>query len=346
MAGWIDNRVKGTTRVKIEFTDGFVMTLELEGNPHRDLAGCCLEFTNREPDREEKHCGSLQSEMIGTVGDITAARKVRVPLIPVREFLAACKRGETPPEEWRNSLYLEWYTENRGRLVLEATTFAMTLSEPSWEATERDQAATEQSTSLMLEDFLRKLDGGAPSVDLSKKEELDEFDWEKMFKESDRRTDRFLELREKYGDDEEKIFEAMGWDWGKLNRTKGNFHLEGDEAEPDESWLEEEEHPLMAEAAAIMEGLQPDKADTGRGSDLEFFVLIGTVQAKLAGALSNYEGHGIFGDKGFTIAALKRVLVKIDEAVAKTTVSHPSLSQKLLKLRSSVIDLQQDLRRD
>jgi len=140
----------------------------------------------------------------------------------------------------------------------------------------------------------------------------------------------------------------MGWDRDKVSNQEGTYELDDDEAEfenREESWLEEEEHPLIAEAAAIMEGLQPDKADTGRGSDMEFFVLVGMIQAKLAGALSNYEGHGIFDDKGFTIAALKRVLVEIDEAVAQTNESRPSLSQELLKLRSSVIDLQQDLRK-
>ena len=45
--------------------------------------------------------------------------------------------------------------------------------------------------------------------------EWDEHDYEKFMKECDARTDKYMELLEKYGDSpeaEEKIAKEMGWD--------------------------------------------------------------------------------------------------------------------------------------
>lgn len=61
--------------------------------------------------------------------------------------------------------------------------------------------------------------------------------------------------------------------------------------------------------------------------------------------MSMHDGDGFFDDNAFVIAYLKRVLSLIDEAVAKANEVAPEHTQKLLGLRSEVIDLQRELRK-
>ena len=85
--GEIDNRERGIVRGKIwlEGMDGPV-ALELSGNAAPDLAGCLLSFENPGkalPMPKDAHFRGVQS---GTIGDLTASRKVRVLDMPVTEI--------------------------------------------------------------------------------------------------------------------------------------------------------------------------------------------------------------------------------------------------------------------
>src|ERR1017187_1464674 len=86
--GEIDNRVKGIVRGKI-WVEGRAepVALELKGNAWPDLAGCLLTFAN--PHQRIPHHGldSLNPIQTGQIGDLTASRKVRVPSVPMEEFL-------------------------------------------------------------------------------------------------------------------------------------------------------------------------------------------------------------------------------------------------------------------
>jgi hypothetical protein len=90
------------------------------GNLQGELAGRDFRFEVRERDLPnprpvlEEH---FHNDQIGPMGG-SLYRMVRVPLIPIEEFYMARERGETPPEEQRASIYLEWYSQN-GRVVLE-----------------------------------------------------------------------------------------------------------------------------------------------------------------------------------------------------------------------------------
>lgn len=88
MRGEIDNRVKDIVHGKIwvEGRTGPVV-LELKGNAHPDLAGCLLTFTNPLPRVAHQHLDSLNPIQNGIIGDLTASRKVRVPSVPMEEFL-------------------------------------------------------------------------------------------------------------------------------------------------------------------------------------------------------------------------------------------------------------------
>lgn len=239
--------------MRLEFADGFVTTLDLKGNPYRDLGGRLLVFENPAVDRSLVHQEHLLDQDSGVAGDITAARKVRVPLIPMEEFYLARMRGESPPEEWRNSLYLEWYSLKRGRCVLEASTFEMQVEEISWEMTEEEDQAAKKDALQALGNFMEMLGSQVASIEnLGGKEVPNEFEWEKMFKHSDNLTDRYGELLEKFQDEPDAIDKHMGWD-----KEKREFRLSELEL-PDESdfeeWEEPEEHPLEISAQAVLDG--------------------------------------------------------------------------------------------
>lgn len=97
-----------------------LVMLSFVGNLHGELAGRDFRFEVRERDLPnprpvlDEH---FHNDQVGPMGD-SLYRMVRVPLIPIEEFYMARKRGETPPEEQRASIYLEWYSQN-GRVVLE-----------------------------------------------------------------------------------------------------------------------------------------------------------------------------------------------------------------------------------
>src|SRR6266571_4414837 len=87
--GEIDNRVKGIVRGKI-WVQGRaeLVALELKGNAHPDLAGCLLTFTNPFKHIPHQHLDSLNPVQRGSIGDLTASRKVRVFDIPFEEAYA------------------------------------------------------------------------------------------------------------------------------------------------------------------------------------------------------------------------------------------------------------------
>jgi hypothetical protein len=99
-----------------------------------------------------------------------------------------------------------------------------------------------------------------------------------------------------------------------------------------------DDHPLIAEAERLLHDSTPHPERSEK--EREVFFASSMVRAKLAGALSNWDGER-FNDHGFTIACLKRVLGHIDTAVA---LAEGTLATKLLTLRQHIIDLQQELR--
>src|SRR5437773_1036064 len=91
--GEIDNRERGIVRGKI-WLQGMaeVVVLDLKGNAMADLAGCYLTFENTgaiKPIGDDAH---FATEQCGTVGDMTASRKVRVFDMPVKEAYLRLKK--------------------------------------------------------------------------------------------------------------------------------------------------------------------------------------------------------------------------------------------------------------
>lgn len=119
VSGWLEV-LRSEKREDGESIEAGLVMLSFTGNLSGQLEGCTFRFEVRERDLPLPRPvleSAFRSDQIGVMGD-SVFRMVRVPLIPVEEFYEACKRGETPPEEQRVSIYLEWHSQN-GRVVLE-----------------------------------------------------------------------------------------------------------------------------------------------------------------------------------------------------------------------------------
>jgi hypothetical protein len=364
--GEVDNRVKGVVTGRIWFAErAEPLVLELKGNAHPDLAGCLLKFSNSLPAIPLRKDATLHSPQAGMIGDLTASRKVRVYDVSLSEATDMLERGEQPPEQMANSLYLEWFSERNGRVVIESADYLLEISAPEWRLTPAEEAHRAEEAaanfSAYMEQFNQLLRAAENQTPEDK--EWDEFDYEKFMKESDARTEKYMELLDKYGDDdaaEDKIAQEMGWT---------NFSEE-DEGEEDETGWEVDEMNLSA--AEVEENLpEPDPETEGvdwirtgdcsirhplqhrcyqaastlwdkceeldlspeMDADLaEFSGELRMTSTKLAGALNSLAYGRNITDGAFTVAYLKRALNHLHKALAglEKTASKNLLPKKIL----------------
>jgi hypothetical protein len=127
------------------------LRLELVGTAWEDLAGCRAVLENPAPVADPLE--GLATEQRGVCGDLTVSRKVRIPTVPVSEWLVN-HRGEPLPSTWGNSVYLEWFSERNGRVVVESHDYTVALSNPEWrltaeEAEEQHHHAADAMSGLM-----------------------------------------------------------------------------------------------------------------------------------------------------------------------------------------------------
>jgi hypothetical protein len=346
--GEIDNRIKGVIHGKI-WVEGRhePIILELKGNAHPDLAGCICKFSNPGKRFAHFHIESLAPLQRGIAGDMTASRKARVFDIPLEDAYRMSKRNEKPPEHLANALYLEWFSESNGRVVIESTDYELTISSPAWRLTKEEDEQRAIDAANAMQDFLGKLTEAIEQQQSRQKdhdETWDEHDYERFLKESDARTDKYGELLDKYGDSdesEEKIGHEMGWDreltdedaskrerWiDEMNRACEEA-LNAPEPEPDPhregiDWIRTKDgdlcHPLQHacyesaiklwhEVKALGLEEHPDKELTDLVSEFQI------ASAKLAGALDGIARGEGFHEGAFTVACLKRALDHLHKA--------------------------------
>ena len=58
----------------------------------------------------------------------------------LQQALEMIHRQEKPPEHLANSLYLEWFSEANGRVVVESADYQLTISAPEWRLTPEEDA--------------------------------------------------------------------------------------------------------------------------------------------------------------------------------------------------------------
>lgn len=384
--GEIDNRVKGVVRGRI-WVEGRAepVMLELQGNAWPDLAGCLLTFTN--PLKRIPHAGldSLRALQRGSIGDLTASRKVRVFDVPLEEALEMYRRKEKPPEHMANSLYLEWFSEANGRVVVESADYEMTISAPEWRLTPEEDADRARQAAEGMADFMGKLTEAIEQQQSGQKDpqaEWDEHDYEKFLKESDARTDKYMELLDKYGDSDEaeaKIAKEMGWDRSEEEDEDERMSIEEINAiceaaanepppEPDPlregiDWIRTEgghlchplEHRCFESAVKFAKQVEESGQEKFEDEDLGQFIFeFQTTGAKLAGALSGIARGEGFRDAAFTVACLKRALdhlhksqAGLEAAATKRLLPEVMVSEarkELFEIREGILRLMDEFR--
>ncbi len=347
--GMIDNTVEGTTTGKIWLAGrDEPLILSLNGDCWRDLAGTVLEFENPNP-KVCSEANSLDTEQNGIVGDITASQKARVPQISEEQITEYYRQNREIPCEWKNILYLEWFSEINGRILIEAPDYSMRISEHAWEMDQDLEEAQKLANMNSMRDFLAQMIRRSESDDATEtpkpknqRAELNEFEWEERLKESDRLTDAYQEVLEKYIDDpdaERKEAFVMGWDGllgamadreesddfddedfdeedGDWNTVTGDEDFYHDGRTRDDDDLDYT-HPLQVHAQQIslraFEILGSD-CENDEGPSYELTSSLLRISTKLAGVL-NDRSSGYQPEAGFVLAVLKRCLNWINEAV-------------------------------
>lgn len=340
--GEIDNTSRDNVRGKFWLVGREdPVTIDLRGNAWRDVAGCKITFTNPKP--SPQHAAALlKPKQKGRVGDITASRKVE---------------GEDafndPSTEEQHVLYVEWFSEENGRVFIEGTDFEVSISAWVWEMDEALEEAQKLSNLHAMREWL----AGIILRPEPKEDDDGEFDdseesWEHSLKQSDRLSDANMEAIEKYGIDglhDDRIAFVMGWDHmlgGSREHepdgedAEGEAWKDGHEVLPelelieneldDETFsdlLEEEEreaHPLQTMAhefvlrllTEIKEECSENAAESDDSTPLDRFIRNSmNISGKLAGALGTHDFGGSF-QTGHTLAILRRCLNWANEASA------------------------------
>jgi hypothetical protein len=356
LRGELDNTVRGRVSGRLWLLgQEQPVTLDLKGDCWRDLAGRRTTFSNPNPRPAPRQ--TLAGPQAGQVGDITASRKVRVPALPLDEWLNRRRLGLDAPEYLGNALYLEWYSEDHGRVVIESATFALQVSLPEWEMTVEEEADQRRRNAAALRHFLDRIEAqlcpdGPPRVPEDRA--MDEFEWERFFRASDARSERFGELLEKYGDHPDRdriVAREMGWhellealdaraesgdaadavadDWDPPDMADLDDEPEPDPEGEGVDWIRDGHggfcHPLQHRCHELaVRMFREAHASIGREEqalppDSPLHDMVFQVQctaAKLAGALSGF-GHGYMPEAGFLVAYLKRALGYLHQGLAE-----------------------------
>jgi hypothetical protein len=163
LEGELDNSILGWTTgwLRIRGIEK-PLQLKLAGNCHPDLAGWKFEIIRTEaiPDWVEplNHLESIAVDQSGIVGDITADQTLKQFECSVEEFLEQTRAGNPPPTTLEKALYLEWYSNKNGRVVVQSTRLAVRrLGDRAFELTDEQWAQQSRHNSEEMSHFMLQL---------------------------------------------------------------------------------------------------------------------------------------------------------------------------------------------
>ena len=363
--GEIDNTVAGATtgRIWLRSMDEPLL-LSLNGDCWRDIAGARLEFTNPTP-QAAQDLASLDPDQVGLVGDMTAARRVRHP------------SNGGGPARWGNALYLEWFSEANGRVLIEATNFKLRISEHLWRMDEDDEEAQKLANLQAMRDFMaRVIDRHGDARDRMQRRG----GWDEVSRDSERASRAFGEVLEKYGSDpdsERKEAFVMGWDRklealadldealdGRGQHPGGGEDHDGDD-EDDETWdqlmdlcgehfgdggdeFDGDEEPVVEKSRDLClraMDLIDQQAMPGTPAHKVISCLL-EVSGKLTGAID--AGYDAPSEKGYVLTMLKRCLALVNEGIGALQLlitSEPDDEHRtaLERLHAGVFEVREDI---
>ena len=251
--GEISNEVRGIVTGRIWLMDRpEPLEIALEGNCLRDLAGCILRFKNPRP-QSDPTARQLVELQEGRTGDMTASRKSKIPTVDDDELMRLLHSQEEIPYMLANVLYLEWFSKDNGRVVLESADFALEISEPAWTMSHEEEVVQISESQENFYQFLDQLTGVTTQTDdeedlleeeveteeadddevdnewgaiEEEDEPLNEFEWEQELREADKRAEAYQEAFDRYKehpDRERLIAEAMGWDAEEIEEFRDEW---------------------------------------------------------------------------------------------------------------------------
>ena len=206
------------------------------------------------------------------------------------------------------------------------------------------------------------------SFDHEPEQAWDEYDWERFLQQQDHKTEKYMELLEKYLDDPQRdqiIAQEMGWtqlleakDWSTevdalLDAESGQGTV-GEDDEPTTPSDTFEDHTLYRAAFALTVWIDQLFDQNSSLQNEPAAVKLAThsalASAKLAAALSDDDVDEI----GMTIAYLKRALKAITNSMDAasqllgekliTAEQHSVLQQRLFQVRDGIITLMGEYR--
>jgi len=272
-------------------------------------------------------------------------------------------------------------------VVIESTDYQLEISAPEWRLTPEEDAQRAKDAAKGMDWFMQKLTEAIDELKRGQKDpeaEWDEHDHERLLKESDARTDKYMELLDKYGDSdeaEEKIAKEMGWleeltpeEAAEEDRRIEEMNRACEEAlnepppEPDPhregiDWIRTEEgeirHPLQHRCfeSAMKYWDLADEIDLEKTADKDldqFIFEFQTTGVKLAGALNGIAQDRGSNDPAFIVACLKRALDHLHQSQAglEAVSSKKLLSEKLVnearkelfEIREGILKLMDEFR--
>jgi hypothetical protein len=313
---------------------------------------------------------ALNAEQTGVVGDMTAARKVRV--IDNLDY-EAIEEDEPFTEQLANALYLEWFSEANGRVVIESTDYEIGIGEPAWRLSPEDEALQHEANAEAMQSFMERI-----SESFDPREEAayngdpkNEFEWELFLRASDRRSTKLGELLEKYQDHPDRdrlVARGMGWKEIEEMLDAQAAGVEDDEEEDDLDFEESEQedparaedpirHPLVTrliDRSVALSELVGDQRDDDLEEMVGSFMVVGP---KVAGALT-------IGDRdlgpdlnmsGLVVAKLKRAVAELSRALSAANRLREAKRElpfsldewitEMLEARQEILGLMDDFRK-
>ncbi|WP_153559363.1 hypothetical protein [Roseimaritima sediminicola] len=180
--GELDNTQRGWTIGWLQL-DSFrdPLQLKLAGNCHPDLAGWKFRIHRVEPELPDEKSrsdedapfdySSINLNQSGHVGDITADQMIKHHDIPNDELVRRLLAGEKPPFSWRKCLYVEWFSNANGRVVIQSTRHEVErVGERAFELTEEEWKEQARQNNSELGYFMAQL-GDALSQNTDETEE-------------------------------------------------------------------------------------------------------------------------------------------------------------------------------
>lgn len=317
----IDNRIRGEVTGTLWFLGRKrPVTLMLKGNAWRDLAGRRIRISNPSP--KPGPLDGLADEQVGQIGDMTASRKVKVPDVPVEQIM---REKSSFTWHWDNCLYLEWFSEANGRVVIESVEHVVEVDgPPAWEMTEAEEQTQQEANQQAILGFMERLVEAADrqhDVDLQEERDQPTSTVEAEADAEDARQnllmDRIMARMEREGHDEDHFERIWEEERERLRRERGEPEPEPltpeQEAEraawieemnaaaeealkemEEEGWEEPEDHPLVETCHELGIRLHHEVKDRhwipdDASEEHPLYEIMHGVQfagAKLAGALS------------------------------------------------------------